>query len=61
MTRRALTVRKARNKGWLTLGAAAASVGAFFISAWLAVPLLGVTGWLGYKWLKYRGEWGLRF
>lgn len=62
MGRRDLVVRKARNQG-LATGLAGAGTVAAFVSGWWFVGILGVagTGYLAYKWLRYRGENGLRF
>ncbi|OIP42423.1 MAG: hypothetical protein AUK47_04515 [Deltaproteobacteria bacterium CG2_30_63_29] len=59
---RSLTVQKARNKGLATAAAGTGTVILFaFVSPWVGIVGLGATAYLGYKWLRFRGEWGLRF
>lgn len=59
---RALTVQKARKKGFATAAAGTGTVLLFaFVSPWLGFIGAGATAYLGYKWLRFRGEWGLRF
>ena len=62
MSRTSLTRKKAQKKGLATAAAAVGTGLAFiFVSPWLGVIGLGATGYLGYRWLKFRGKWGLRF
>lgn len=62
MRRTEMTRANARQKGFLALGAASATV---VLSMWLSPFFLlfgaPLTLWMAYKWLRYRAEWGMRF
>lgn len=62
MRRNELMKKTARNKGFAALGAGTLTVTLMFLLSWWIV-LLGapVTGYLTYRWLAFRGKWGLRF
>lgn len=51
---------KKRNAA-LIAWAGAAAVGALTASPFLLVGGVGLSGWLTFRWLKFRGQWGLRF
>lgn len=62
MRRTELTKKTARNKGYAALGSATATVMLCFLLTWyFAIVGVPVTGWLAYRWFKYRAKWGLRF
>ena len=62
MRRTELTKKNARYKGFAALGSATTTVLlCFLLSWWFAILGLPVTGWLTYRWFKYRAKWGLRF
>ncbi len=62
MSRTALTKRTARKKGLYTLAAGAGTTLAFiYAGTFLGLVGIGLTGYLGYQWLRYRGQWGMRF
>ena len=62
MRRTELTKKTARNKGFAALGSATGTVLLMWLLAWQFVFLgLPITGWLTYRWFKYRAKWGLRF
>jgi len=62
MTRSALTKKKAARKGtWAGLAAVGTAASFVFLPWWLGVAGLGATGYFTYKWLKFRGNWGMRF
>ena len=55
--------RKATKKGAV---AATAGITTIALATWLSSPFVAVagicvTGVLTYKWLAYRGKWGIRF
>ncbi len=69
-SRRELVRYQAGRKGWAALGAGALTTAAVAAAASMSLPVLalgcGVLGgaWTGrkiYEWLRYRGEYGLRF
>lgn len=62
MSRTSLTRQKARGKGLKSAGALAATIFlAIWMTPWIVVLGLPVTGYFTYDWLKFRGVHGLRF
>ncbi len=62
MRRQEITKQTAKYKGYAALGSASVTVLLMtLLSMWIAVAGIPVTGWLTYRWFKYRAKWGLRF
>jgi hypothetical protein len=62
MRRTELTKQTARQKGYVALGSATATI----LLSMLLTPYLLIAGgpltlWLTYRWFQYRAQWGLRF
>ncbi len=69
-SQRELVRYRARQLGWQTAAFGLATSGAVAIAAGLSAPLLAIgaavigglaTAGSGYRWLRYRGENGLKF
>lgn len=69
-TGRELQRYNAKRKGWAAAGAGALTAAAVAAAASMSLPALALTcavlggGWTGHKvydWLRYRGQWGLKF
>lgn len=67
---RELVRYQATRKGWAALGAGALTTAAVAAAVSMQLPVLAVgCGVLGgawtarklYEWLRYRGEWGIKF
>lgn len=57
-----LQKRESSKRGWLTVAAGAGSVLSFVFLHWIVgILLLGLTGFLGWRYFKHRAEWGMRF
>ena len=52
--------RKKGTKALVAWGATGAAVAIGF-PGWLLVAPAALSAWLTYKWLAFRGKWGLRF
>ena len=63
MSRHHMVKRTAARKGLFTGLAGVGTAVVFAVTGSWLLGLIGVgaTGYFGYKWLKYRGKWGLRF
>ena len=60
--RQALVKAKANRQGFMASVAGIGTIALFALTPWFfGAAGLGVTGYLTYKWLRYRGKWGLRF
>ncbi|MFB6262772.1 MAG: hypothetical protein ABEL76_03955 [Bradymonadaceae bacterium] len=54
--------KKAKMKGYAALGSATTTaLLSFLLSYAFLVPGIPITGWLAYRWFKYRAEWGMKF
>ena len=60
--RQALVKAKANRKGFYAAVSGVGTVALFALTPWFfGAAGLGVTGYYTYKWLRFRGENGLRF
>lgn len=54
--------KEARKKGYAAAGAASATALLSFLLSWAFLfPGIPITGWLTYRWLRHRAEWGIKF
>ncbi|MGI5830383.1 MAG: hypothetical protein ACOX8U_09480 [Bradymonadia bacterium] len=54
--------REASKRGWLTVASGTGTVLSFIFLHWLlGIILLGLTGFLGWRYFKHRATWGMRF
>ena len=69
-SRREMVRRDAARKGWVALGFGASTAALTALLFSVGAPVLGVIGLAAggtvtalrtWQWLKFRGEWGLRF
>ncbi|TVQ98749.1 MAG: hypothetical protein EA398_12890 [Deltaproteobacteria bacterium] len=67
-TGKELIKAQARRKGWTTAAAGASTIALVFLTAGIPVLpwVLGITGAVytgrkAWEWLRFRGEWGIRF
>ncbi|MFU8803798.1 MAG: hypothetical protein ACNA8W_08335 [Bradymonadaceae bacterium] len=62
MRRTEMTKQTAKQKGYVALGSATATVlFSLLLTPYLLAAGGPVTLWLTYRWIQYRAKWGLRF